>query len=226
MHNQYVKEVELAVSEKALDFVMYGDSITEQMRGTCMGHSLCSRAASTAAPWNKHIGDKFSAAAFGISGDEVGHLWWRLENGELSLGAPPKVAGILIGTNDMGVTYCEGADLVQIAQTIAESVGGMVAYMREAAPMTRIVLVGVLPKGGLTNRFAWPNMWTPALDVLNERLARLADADNFVRFANCTPGFTADGHILADLLPDGIHPSGAGMDALLNCLMATVGDWL
>ena len=34
------------------------------------------------------------------AGDQIGHLWWRLLNGQLPT-KPPKVAVVLIGTNDL-----------------------------------------------------------------------------------------------------------------------------
>lgn len=39
-----------------------------------------------------------------FTGDTTANLWWRIINGELPLATPPKVAVILIGTNDVGAT--------------------------------------------------------------------------------------------------------------------------
>lgn len=40
-----------------------------------------------------------------LTGDQIGHLWWRILNGELPK-KPPKVFTILIGTNDLTAADC------------------------------------------------------------------------------------------------------------------------
>ena len=39
------------------------------------------------------------------AGDQIGHLWWRILNGELPK-KPPKVFTMLIGTNDLTAADC------------------------------------------------------------------------------------------------------------------------
>ena len=41
----------------------------------------------------------------GHAGDQIGHLWWRILNGELPK-KPPKVFTMLIGTNDLTAADC------------------------------------------------------------------------------------------------------------------------
>lgn len=41
----------------------------------------------------------------GHAGDQIGHLWWRILNGELPK-KPPKVFTMLIGTNDLNAADC------------------------------------------------------------------------------------------------------------------------
>ena len=45
----------------------------------------------------------------------------------------------------------------------------LVAYMRQQAPSTRILILGVLPRGAwsLPNVWAWPNRMTPGIMALN-----------------------------------------------------------
>ncbi len=56
-----------------------------------------------------------------LTGDTTANLWWRVINGELPLTSPPKVAVILIGTNDLGaIETClkdGGAELEAAAGT-------------------------------------------------------------------------------------------------------------
>lgn len=37
-----------------------------------------------------------------MAGDQTAHLQWRLLHGQLLTGNPPKVAVLMIGTNDLG----------------------------------------------------------------------------------------------------------------------------
>ena len=61
------------------------------------------------------------------AGDQVGHLWWRLLHGEIPLaytqqGSVPRVAVILIGTNDLGAADCHrnASELLEAAPGIVQ----------------------------------------------------------------------------------------------------------
>lgn len=41
-----------------------------------------------------------------LAGDQVGHLWWRMLNGEVPSRRHPKAVVILIGTNDLTADDC------------------------------------------------------------------------------------------------------------------------
>lgn len=47
-----------------------------------------------------------STGCCGHVGDQVGHLWWRILNGELPKVKQPKVYTMLIGTNDIFAADC------------------------------------------------------------------------------------------------------------------------
>jgi hypothetical protein len=40
------------------------------------------------------------------AGDQVGHLWWRVLNGELPAVKQPRLLTMLIGTNDLTAADC------------------------------------------------------------------------------------------------------------------------
>ena len=48
-----------------------------------------------------YFGKRWRATPLGMSGDTVAYLRWRLEHGELPTARPPRVAVLLIGTNDL-----------------------------------------------------------------------------------------------------------------------------
>jgi hypothetical protein len=78
--NLYAEE-----AQKQHAIVFFGDSITDYFHDDKL--------------WSMMYEPK-NAANFGIEGDRVEHIWWRIENGELS-GPSPQVAILLAGTNNL-----------------------------------------------------------------------------------------------------------------------------
>ena len=77
------------------------------------------------------------AMNLGFSGDTTAHVLWRLQHGEVD-GLHPKVAMLLIGTNNTG-RYGHTAE-----QTEA-GIDAVVAELERRLPETRILLLGILP---------------------------------------------------------------------------------
>ena len=84
------------------ELIIYGDSITSHASGWAQTEACCKdvRIAARAAFHARGL----RPILLGISGDRTGHLLWRLQHGEWP-DAPPKVAILLIGTNDIGFAY-------------------------------------------------------------------------------------------------------------------------
>jgi beta-glucosidase len=104
------------------------------------------------------------AANFGINGNGVGNLLWRLRNGELE-GDAPKVAVIWIGHVDLlqGRTSPEA---------IAEGIMACVREIRQRQPETKVLLMALL------HASFFPNVsekQTTAGRKVNELLAKQAD---------------------------------------------------
>lgn len=81
--------------------LVLGDSITEHADGHAMGRPCC-------APVQSAFEGAFraynlSTATLAISGDQSGHLMWRLQHGEWPP-VPPRAVILLIGTNDLGAS--------------------------------------------------------------------------------------------------------------------------
>ena len=55
-------------------------------------------------------------------GDQIGHLWWRLLNGQMPRAFMPKVAVVLIGTNDL---FAEADCIASNETALEESVNGI-----------------------------------------------------------------------------------------------------
>ncbi len=86
--------------------------------------------------WQTFYGAR-GAINLGFSGDGTQHVLWRLEHGEVD-GLHPKVAVLLIGTNNTGW-------LKQSAEDTQLGIDAVVAKLEDKLPDTRILLLGILP---------------------------------------------------------------------------------
>lgn len=77
------------------------------------------------------------ALNLGFSGDTTAHVLWRLDHGEVK-GLHPKVAIVLIGTNNTGYVN-------QTAEQTRTGIDAVVADLDVRLPETRILLLGILP---------------------------------------------------------------------------------
>lgn len=160
-----------------------GDSITQGWEGTGQ------------AAWNQHFA-QFKPANFGYSGDRTSHVLWRLEQGEL-LAAKPELVVLMIGTNNVG----HGVN------TPAETVAGIraiLAKIRKESPKTKILLIGVLPRG-----VAVDDPMRKAASEINADLVKLKEPNVTYRDYGA-PFVKEDGKINLDLMPDALHLSEAG----------------
>jgi lysophospholipase L1-like esterase len=86
--------------------------------------------------WQTFYGAR-GALNLGFSGDGTQHVLWRLNHGEVD-GLHPKVAVVLIGTNNTGW-------LKQSAEQTQLGIDAVVAALEQKLPDTRILLLGLLP---------------------------------------------------------------------------------
>jgi len=142
----------------------------------------------------------YKPANFGISGDRTEHLLWRIANGELD-GINPKVTVLMIGTNNVGLPT---NDTVEWG---ASGVKKVIEAIREKLPQTKILLMGVLPRGATS---ADPQRQKNA--ALNKVIASLADGKQ-IRYLDISQNFLdADGNLPKETIPDGVHPNAHGYD--------------
>jgi N-acetylglucosamine-6-sulfatase len=105
-----------------VDLLFLGDSITDGWRG--QGKSV----------WDKYWAP-LKAANFGIGGDRTEHVIWRLRHGELE-GIQPKLVVLMIGTNNG-----------ESAEDVALGIKTIIADINERSPTSRILLLGIFPRG-------------------------------------------------------------------------------
>lgn len=157
------------------------------------------------------------AANFGIGGDRIAHVLWRIDQGELEL-IQPKVIVLLIGTNDSSVL--NGAQ-------IASGVRQIVSLIQHKQPQAKLLLLAIFPRGlrpNATRDDSSARM--QAVTEANTDLAKLDDGKR-IRFLDIGPQLLRNGRIPDDIMPDQLHPSLKGyaiwaeaMQPLLNEMLA------
>lgn len=178
-----------------------GDSITQGWEG------------GGAKVWQERYAPR-NAVNLGIGGDRTQHVLWRLDNGNLE-GIHPKAAVVMIGTNNSN-----GID--NTAGQIIEGVTAIVQRLRSAVPDTKVLLLGIFPRGENINE------QRGKLLQINQVLAKLDDGEH-VHFLDIGHHFvTAQGLIPQDIMPDYLHLTARGYriwaDAIEPKLQALLGD--
>jgi lysophospholipase L1-like esterase len=165
------------------DVVFLGDSITDGWRST--GKSV----------WEEHIAP-LNAANFGIDGDRTQHVLWRIDHGEFDK-VKPKVIVLMIGTNNTP----KGRN--SVPETI-EGVSEVVHRLRTKLPKTKILLLGIFPRGQKGEPIR------DQLKEINHAISKLDDGKS-VRFLDIADKFLeADGTLSTDIMPDLLHPNKKG----------------
>ena len=194
-HERLVAE---AGSGDPVDLIFLGDSIVQGWE------------AAGAEIWASHY-QALHARNLGISGDRTQHLLWRIQNGEVD-GISPRVAVVLIGTNNTGE-----AD----PDEIAVGIRAILDSLRSRLPTTSILLLALFPRGATPD-----DPGRLAVGEVNRRIAAFNDGE-WIHFLDLGPQFlNADGSPGPGLGKDTIHlsPTGYarwadGMAATLDLLM-------
>ncbi|MBA3707344.1 MAG: GDSL family lipase [Planctomycetes bacterium] len=163
-----------------------GDSITFCWRWEGQGKE----------PFEKHFPDLVkSTRFFGVPGDGVQHLQWRLQNGEFD-GQHPKVVCLLIGTNNIGID--PALIVAGVKQNIME--------IQKRSPNSKIILHGIFP------RDEKPSPARDAITAINAEIAKFADKDKVVYIDIGDKFLQPDGTISKEVMEDFLHLTAKGFD--------------
>ena len=182
------------VKQGDVDLLMIGDSITHGWEGS--GRQV----------WEEFYG-KRNAVNLGIGGDRTQHVLWRLDNGNIE-GISPKLAVIMIGTNNCGNNTPE---------EITEGVEAIVNKLRTKLPNMKILVLAIFPRGENDNDGGRKeNM------KANELISKLAD-DKMVYFLNINDTFlTKDRVLTREIMPDLLHPNEKGYRIWAEAMEPTI----
>jgi beta-glucosidase len=168
-----------------IDLVFIGDSITHGWEQS--GKKV----------WDRYYA-RYNALDLGYSADRTEHVLWRLEHGEVD-GIHPKVAVLMIGTNNSGGEREPKGTAAAIKRIIDE--------LRQRLPDTKILVLAIFPRadkpGTQVNRIN---------DDINAILPGFADNEN-IFFLNINKALlSADGTLSKDVMPDLLHPNEKGYE--------------
>jgi lysophospholipase L1-like esterase len=195
--------------------VLLGDSITANYESKGPGRLRDYRGV-----WRRYYADR-SALNLGFSGDGTRHLLWRIMHGEID-GIAPKVAVVLIGTNDIGWLHRTAAD------TMA-GIEAVVAELHRRLPATKILLVGLLPSD------RGPRVRQATAEINSALAARYGNGEvPYVTYRDVSPAFLKNGVLDTSLFSDprqvppepALHPSPEGQERMAAALEPTLSELL
>jgi len=166
--------------------VFYGDSITDAWSGQ--------------AQWRDVFAPR-GCVNYGIGGDQVQHLTWRVLEGEVD-GLRPAIVVLKIGTNNLGGATAEeiAAGIKLLIDTIRAKVG----------QTTNILLLSVLPRTGEANYLK--------IAQINIYISKFHNGVN-VWYQNIFDSFgEVWGTVDSAIFPDGLHLSAAGYTRWYNTM--------
>jgi lysophospholipase L1-like esterase len=171
-HDQVIELAE----KRPVDLIFIGDSITHMFGG-----EPTAQIARGSKTWGHYYGHR-NPLNMGFGWDRTQNVLWRLTNGELE-GITPKVAVVLIGTNNRAGTKNARQNT---PSEIAEGVTAICKTIHKKTPECKILLLGLLPRS--------PGHFAEPIQEVNQILAPL-DKEDYITFLN---------------MHDGVHPNAAG----------------
>jgi lysophospholipase L1-like esterase len=204
-HEQFLERTK----KGGVDVAFLGDSITQGWEGAGK------------AAWDKHFAP-LKAANYGIGGDQTQHVLWRITEGKELDGIHPKVAVVMIGTNNIAQ---------HSAEDIALGVEAIVKTLREKERGIKVLLLAVFPRSAKSPKSikedsVGPKGLQPKIDAINKIVAKLHDGKS-VHFMNINDKLLEkDGSLARSVMPDYLHLSPEGYDRWATAIHAKVKELL
>jgi len=180
-HASFVKRAK----EGKVDLLFLGDSITEGWANNAV--------------WQKNYAP-LNAVNFGIGGDVTQNVLWRITTGGEIEGLTPKVAVLLIGTNNFGLHGDNEA-------AVTKGVTTLVQTLRTKLPNTKIILLAIFPRDQKADAPIRKKIKT-----VNDEIAKLDDG-KMIRYLDIGPKLAnPDGSLDKAIMPDFLHLSVKGYE--------------
>ena len=215
--DRHVQKV-AAVKSGEYDLVLIGDSITHTIG------ELGGKYEPLKAVWDRHFAPR-RAINLGHNGFRTENILWNLLNGELDFPRSPKVAMILIGTNNTDERHFPR---VHTPEQIFAGTKAIVDLIRKRHPSTKILLLRIFPRGGDDEKGISPPAFNSSAQCIEtcrragELTAKLADNEHVFWLDVNYVFFRPDGTINTELMWDLLHPGPAGTKAWVQAVEPTV----
>jgi lysophospholipase L1-like esterase len=212
-HDHHKDLIAAANSPGPFQFVMLGDSITERWNGT-------RHLGTVVLPENRQVFNSFftksgggsvDGLALGTSGDTSTNLLFHLQNGMLPDSLNPGVWMILIGTNDMGRTFCS-------KEATLKGILNVIHYLQQKRPDAKLLVHGLLPRSddGLQKEMKDENYlvgkyWNEIKWVNNHLEEACDDSTNSIYMEAPDIFLGSPSTVNPETMPDGLHPSAAAL---------------
>lgn len=159
--------------------------------------------------WVEYYGSR-NALNLGISGDRTQHVLWRLENGNVD-GIAPKVAVLMIGTNNVGANS---------SREIADGIIAIVQKLNHDLPDMKVLILGVFPRADV------PQALRDKLKEVNATISTLHDGDR-IHYLDISAAFLdSNGTLTKEVMPDLLHPQAYGYKLWAEAMEPTLTDLL
>jgi len=179
------------IKQGNVDLLLIGDSITHMWGGPPEKEAIHGRGDYL---WDKYFGSR-NAVNLGFGWDRTQHVLWRLENGEID-GIHPKVAVIMIGTNNIGSNTTD---------EIVTGIDTIVSTLRHKLPRMKILLLGIFPREEKAD-----NPQRAKIAEVNAKISVLGK-ERMITYLDIGSKFLEpDGSLSREIMPDFLHPSAKG----------------
>lgn len=176
----------LKMKEKKIEVVFLGDSLTRRWED--YEHV-----------WDKYFA-KYHPVNFGVGGDCIQNVKWRILNQELD-GIAPRVLILLIGTNNLPTNTVD---------EIVSGIEDLVEIVRSKLPDTKLLLLGLLPRNPDDQGIDY----NARIVEINQKL-RTCCVNEQIYFAEISGVLPQkDGKVDSSVMPDGLHLNDHGYELI------------
>jgi platelet-activating factor acetylhydrolase IB subunit beta/gamma len=175
-----------------------------------LGDSLTRRWEDNPDLWDKYF-SSYNAANFGVGGDCLENIKWRILNGELD-GIDPKIIIILAGTNNLDKDSEE---------TIVDGIREIAEITRQKLKHTKRVILGLLPRNINETRIDYARK----IGRINGRMDSLFAGTGIAYRDIGKDLLNGKGAVSGTIMPDGLHLNRNGYDIIGPKLREIIDEW-
>jgi beta-glucosidase len=147
------------------------------------------------------------------AGDRTQHAVWITSDSKLLDNIDPKLAVIMIGTNNLsGKPQNKDSE-----EAIAAGISKVVSNIRTKLPNAKVLVFGIFPRSANAQHHNRKKIIT-----INNIIRKLADDKNVFYCDITAQLLKADGNLSKEIMPDYLHPNDKGYEVWANAMLPYV----